>query len=89
MGARQGDTRSYPRHMATFELELTGPTTAYLRLPTHPGKLRGARSVPLVDLLGAYEGPYVVLDFKDGVLVGIEIVGDDVPEDGEAPEGAG
>jgi hypothetical protein len=64
-----------------FELELTGATTAYLRLPTHPGVLRGARTVPLVDLMGAYKGPYVVLDFDpEGVLVGIEVIGDD-PDD--------
>jgi hypothetical protein len=64
-----------------FELNLTGATTAYLRLPTHPGVLRGARTVPLVDLMGAYKGPYVVLDFdSEGVLVGIEIIGDDPDE---------
>lgn len=64
-----------------FELELTGATTAYLRLPTHPGVLRGARSVPLVDIMGAYKGPYLVLDFdSEGVLVGIEVIGDD-PDD--------
>lgn len=38
-----------------FELEVTGRTTAYLKLPTHPGVLRGARNVTLVDLLGAYK----------------------------------
>jgi hypothetical protein len=67
-----------------FELELTGATTAYLRLPTHPGVLREARTVPLVDLMGAYKGPYVVLDFdSEGVLVGIEVVGDDPDDDSE------
>jgi len=66
-----------------FDFEVTGPTTAYLRLPTHPGELRGARSVPLVTIMGAYKGPYVVFDFDpDGTLVGIEIIGDD-PEDDE------
>ncbi|MBK9262207.1 MAG: DUF2283 domain-containing protein [Polyangiaceae bacterium] len=61
-----------------FELQITGPTTAYLKLPTHPGVLRNAKNVTLVDLMGAYKGPYVVFDFDtDGVLVGIEIVGDD------------
>jgi hypothetical protein len=65
-----------------YELEVTGKTTAYLRLPTHPGELRGARSVPLVDVMGKYNGPYVVLDFdKDGMLVGIEVVGDDDDEE--------
>ncbi|AUX40982.1 uncharacterized protein SOCE26_023840 [Sorangium cellulosum] len=64
-----------------FELEITGPRTAYLKLPTHPGVLKGARSIPLVNLLGAYQGPYVVFDFdQQGVLVGIEIVGEDEEE---------
>lgn len=66
--------------MATkkFELQITGATTAYLKLPTHPGVLRNAKNVTLVDLMGDYKGPYVVFDFDmDGVLVGIEIVGDD------------
>ena len=67
-----------------FELEITGKTTAYLRLPTHPEQLRSARSVPLVQVMGAYKGPYVVFDFDEsGTLVGIEIVGDDVEEDDE------
>lgn len=61
-----------------FDLQIAGPTTAYLKLPTHPGVLRNAKNVTLVDLLGAYKGPYVVFDFdSNGVLVGIEIVGDD------------
>lgn len=61
-----------------FELQITGPTTAYLKLPTHPGVLRNAKNVTLVDLMGAYKGPYVAFDFDtEGVLVGIEIVGDD------------
>ncbi len=66
--------------MATneFELQITGQTTAYLKLPTHPEILRHAKNVTLVDLLGAYIGPYVVFDFDSGgVVVGIEIVGDD------------
>lgn len=65
-----------------FELEVTGKTTAYLRLPSHPGKLRTARSVPLVQVMGPYNGPYVVFDFDEaGILVGIEIVGDDEEDD--------
>jgi len=65
-----------------FELEITGRTTAYLKLPTHPGTITKVRNVPLTDLLGAYKGPYVVLDFDlDGLLIGIEIVGDDEPSD--------
>jgi hypothetical protein len=65
-----------------FELDITGETTAYLRLPVHPGQLRAARSVPPVQVMGAYKGPYVVFDFdQSGTLVGIEIVGDDAEED--------
>ena len=67
-----------------YLLDVTGETTAYLRLQTHPGKLRGARSVPLVSVLGPYKGPYVVLDFDaNDILVGIEVVGDDL--DDESP----
>ncbi|WP_437877899.1 hypothetical protein [Sorangium sp. So ce513] len=44
--------------------------------------LKGARSIRLVNLLGAYQGPYVVLDFDEQeILVGIEIVGEDRDED--------
>jgi hypothetical protein len=76
--------------LGKFELEITGPTTAYLKLPTHPGTLKGARTVTLVDLIGAYQGPYVVFDFdQQGVLVGIEIVGDDEDENGPAEDTAG
>jgi hypothetical protein len=65
-----------------FELEITGPTTAYIKLPTHPGVLRNARSLPLVNLIGKYKGPYVVFDFdKDDVLVGIEVVGADTEDE--------
>ena len=71
-----------------FELNITGKTTAYLRLPTHPGQLRGARSVPLVHVMGAYKGPYVVFDFdQSGTLVGIEIVGDDAEDGDELKQG--
>jgi Protein of unknown function (DUF2283) len=65
-----------------FELEITGKTTAYLKLPTHPGTVEQVRNVSLVDVMGAYKGPYVVMDFSlDGVLIGIEVVGDDDPTD--------
>ena len=74
--------------ISKFVFEVTGATTAYLRLPTCPEKLRGARSVTLSNLMGAYEGPYVVFDFdQEGILVGIEIVGDDPEEDGDDCEG--
>jgi hypothetical protein len=74
-------------NIGRFELDVTGPNTAYLRLPTHPGKLQGAHGVPLTELMGAYKGPYVVLDFdQDGVLVGIEVVnGSDNEETAEHP----
>jgi hypothetical protein len=66
-----------------FELQITGKTTAYLRLPTHPGEIRNARSVPLVNIMGNYDGPYVVFDFDSaGTLIGIEVVGDDDGEEG-------
>ncbi|MEZ4300254.1 MAG: hypothetical protein R3B70_35230 [Polyangiaceae bacterium] len=75
--------------LGKFVLDITGPTTAYLKLPTYPDALKFARSVPLNDLIGAYDGPYVVFDFdQQGTLVGIEVVGDDeVGEDtSEQPE---
>ncbi|WP_394849510.1 DUF2283 domain-containing protein [Pendulispora brunnea] len=71
-----------------FDFKVTGPTTAYLRLPTYPDTAVGAsaRTVTLPDLMGAYQGPYVVFDFdKDGVLIGIEIVGDDVEAEQDRP----
>ena len=71
-----------------FELQVTGSTTAYLKLPTHPGVLRHAKNVTLVDLLGAYRGPYVVFDFdSNDVLVGIEIIGEDEDDSGEEDDG--
>lgn len=64
--------------MGKFELQITGQTTAYLKLPTHPGVLRNAKNIVLSDLIGAYSGPYVVFDFSsEGELVGIEIIADD------------
>ncbi len=61
----------------SFDLRVStdDANVAYLRLPTHQGGTsRMSRSVRLVDLLGAYQGPEVVLDFDSrGVLVGIEI----------------
>jgi len=72
-----------------FTLKLTGSTTAYLQLPTHPGGvLRGARSLPLTSVMGHYEGPDIVFDFDTrGVLVGIEILCDDV-DDNTPPDDA-
>ena len=71
-----------------FELEVTGATTAYLRLPTYPEVRQGRlRTVTLVDLMGQYQGPYIVFDFdKNNVLVGIEIVGDDTDSEDEESE---
>ncbi len=54
---------------------------AYLYLKEHP--LRGpesagcvANTVALEDLLPGYRGPDINLDFnKDGVLIGLEIIG--------------
>jgi hypothetical protein len=65
--------------MGRFELKVSedDDEVAYLRLPTHSGETtRMSKSVRLVDLLGKYDGPEVVLDFDArGTLVGIEIVG--------------
>ena len=73
--------------MITSEQEATGgfllqvspddEDVAYLRLPSHPGgeTCKMSKSLRLRDLLGAYEGPDVVLDFDErSVLVGIEIL---------------
>jgi hypothetical protein len=62
-----------------FELLVSEDDTevAYLRLPSHPGTspCKMSKSVRLVDLIGKYEGPDVVLDFDmKGVLVGIEVL---------------
>lgn len=71
-----------------FELQITGKTTAYLRLPSHPGELRGARSVPLVNVMGAYDGPYIVFDFDEsGTMVGVEIVGEDSEDEDDGGSG--
>jgi len=65
--------------LGRFELKVSGDDgeVAYLRLPTHAGEMtRMSKSVRLVDLMGKYNGPDVVLDFDaNGTLVGIEIVG--------------
>lgn len=62
-----------------FRLKVSSddPGVAYLSLPGHAvGPTKTSRSVRLVDVLGRYEGPDVVLDFDAaGVLVGIEVVG--------------
>lgn len=62
-----------------FELKVSedDAEVAYLRLPMHSGQItRISKSVRLVDLMGEYDGPDVVLDFDmRGTLVGIEIVG--------------
>ncbi|NOK18872.1 DUF2283 domain-containing protein [Corallococcus carmarthensis] len=62
-----------------FELRVSADDeegVAYLRLPTHPGKGgKVSKSIRLVDVIGQYKGPDVVLDFdQDEVLVGIEIL---------------
>lgn len=62
-----------------FELKMSADDdrVAYLRLPTHSGKTtRMSKSIRLIDLVGKYDGPEVVLDFDpNGTLVGIEIIG--------------
>jgi uncharacterized protein YuzE len=67
------------QRIGQFELRISedDPEVAYLRLPSHPGEsCKMSKSIRLIDLLGTYEGPDVVLDFdQHGVLVGIEING--------------
>jgi hypothetical protein len=59
----------------TLKVSKNDPTLGYVYLPNH---LRTAVSVDkqvwLSDLIGAYKGPSIYLDFKDNELVGIEIV---------------
>lgn len=66
------------KKLGRFELRVSedDQDVAYLRLPSHPGETcKMSKSIRLVELLGAYEGPDVVLDFdQDGVLVGIELL---------------
>ena len=61
-----------------FSLKISedDPDVAYLRLPSHPGgTCKMSRSIRLIDLLGKYAGPDVVLDFDEkGILVGMEIL---------------
>ena len=65
-------------HSGEFSLKISedDPDVAYLRLPSHPGGLcKMSKSIRLVDVLGKYAGPDIVLDFDEkGVLVGIEIL---------------
>src|SRR5271165_1222462 len=70
-----------------FEFEVTGRTTSYLKLPHWDDVQRtGTRTLgtmTLPDLMGAYEGPYVVFDIDKatGVLVGIEVITEDDDEE--------
>jgi len=53
---------------------------AYLSLPGHPGSVHGVvkKSVQLVELLGSFHGPEIILDFDSNeLLIGIEILGGD------------
>jgi hypothetical protein len=70
------------RRPRTFDLRVSAddPHVAYLALPAHPGASPGVvkRSVRLVNVIGAYRGADVVLDFDEhDVLIGIEIIGDE------------
>ena len=62
-------------------------TAAYLSLPSHPGEpgdWKMSKTVQLIDLLGPYGGPEILLDFgPDGNLAGIEILLDDDEDEGE------
>jgi len=64
--------------LGRFELRVSADDSevAYLKLPTHPGTeiCSMSKSIRLVDLIGQYDGPDVVVDFDErGVLVGIEV----------------
>lgn len=66
------------KKLGRFELQVSedDQDVAYLRLPSHPGEIcKMSKSVRLIEILGAYKGPDVSLDFDEGgVLVGIEIL---------------
>jgi hypothetical protein len=50
---------------------------AYLKLPNYPrtGHCKMSRTIRLIDLVGTYRGPDVILDFdEENILVGIEIL---------------
>jgi hypothetical protein len=69
------DKREQP---GTFRLTVSedDPDVAYVRLPTHPGTetCKMSKSLRLIDVIGVYKGPDVVLDFDEqGILVGIEV----------------
>jgi len=60
-----------------FELELSdNGYAAYLRFPDHPGKgTKVARTVSLVEVMGAFNGPYIVFDFdKSDRMIGAEFI---------------
>lgn len=55
---------------------------AYLRLPTYPDRpdknWQMSKTIQLIEVLGPYEGPEVLLDFgPNGELAGIEILLDE------------
>ncbi|MBW4888135.1 DUF2283 domain-containing protein [Mucilaginibacter sp. HMF5004] len=53
------------------------PAVGYLYLGNDPEKPKKVdKTVWLSDLIGKYTGPSIYLDFKDGELMGIEILGD-------------
>ncbi len=64
-----------------FELEVSEDDqyVAYLKLPTYPRKtqFRVSKTIRLVDYIGGYKGPDIMLDFDEAeVLIGIEILAD-------------
>lgn len=68
--------------MSKFVIE-SRPETLYIRLPTYTEGMKPARQVVLSMLWkDKYEGPYIVFDVDAaGVVIGVEIVGDD--DDGD------
>ncbi len=60
-----------------LELSERKHEVAYLQLPSYPTSeaWKTSKSVRLVEIIGKYKGPDVVLDFdEEGVLVGLEIL---------------
>lgn len=79
--------------MKTFELEVSEDGyAAYLYLPGHPGRgTRVTRNVSLADVMGAFDGPYIVFDFDEsGRMMGVEFVaGSPEEEDGDDEDNEG
>jgi len=58
-----------------LKLSKNTPTLGYIYLPSH-WRVNGSvdKTISLFELMGSYNGRSLYFDFKDGELVGIEIV---------------